>query len=160
MSLWRAVRCPAMSHPPITNSPGSCPISAVGLIELDLHNGEDNLICSSGMAMSIVYHKCMEAYNSPSSRPLQSALLAALQSGIYTGWILSDNNLLFRFTFMVKDLARVQQPVRVEGPLDAPHHINCTRAEFFAERALLTQPDAMLALDKVSHNAPDNWISG
>lgn len=46
----------------------------------------------------------------------------------------------------VKDLARIQKPVGIKGALKAPHNVNCTWTEFFLQRSLLAQANAVLTL--------------
>lgn len=46
----------------------------------------------------------------------------------------------------VEDLAGVHEPMRVEGALDAAHHVQRLRAELFDQGAFFAEADAVLAL--------------
>lgn len=47
---------------------------------------------------------------------------------------------------VVEDLARIQQPFRIQWALDTAHDINCVRSNFLFQRSFLAQPNAVLAL--------------
>lgn len=48
--------------------------------------------------------------------------------------------------FQIKDLSRVEKPMRIKGALDAPHEIDCIWSELFLQWFFLAEPNAMFTL--------------
>ena len=46
----------------------------------------------------------------------------------------------------IKDLARIEQPVRVESFLNTAHHVNRLNTQLFDERFFFAEADSVLAL--------------